>query len=128
MHTLHFERCFTPCSHGPFVGGALFRFVAFVVDSSLDVSVFSASPAFGTGILTLGLQTVVIPIREVGAPTVCRGKINRALEKISPDRPQRGDRIRATAGPLQVARQGSVDGEAHVARVRSVSPSAFTPP
>jgi hypothetical protein len=73
---LQFERYFTPCSHGPlgyFVGGALFRFVPFVVDSSLDVSVFSASPTFGTAILTLGLQTVVIPIREVGAPSVCRG-------------------------------------------------------
>jgi selenoprotein S len=65
---LHAERFFTPCSHGPFVGGALFRFVPFLVDSSLDVSVFSASPTFGTAILTLGLQTVVIPIREVGAP------------------------------------------------------------
>jgi hypothetical protein len=69
---LHFERGFTPCSQGPFVGGALFRFVPFVVDSSLDVSVFSASPTFGTSILTLGLQTVVIPIREVGAPLEVR--------------------------------------------------------
>jgi hypothetical protein len=42
--------------------------VPFVVDSSLDVSVFSASPTSGTSILTLGLQTVVIPPREVGAP------------------------------------------------------------
>jgi selenoprotein S len=41
--------------------------VPFFVNSSLGVSVFSASPTFGTGILTLGLQTVVIPIREVGA-------------------------------------------------------------
>jgi hypothetical protein len=42
-----------------------------LVDSSLDVSVFSASPTFGTSILTLGLQTVVITLitpREVGAP------------------------------------------------------------
>jgi hypothetical protein len=42
--------------------------VPLVVNSSLDVSVFSASPTSGTSILTLGLQTVVIPIREVGAP------------------------------------------------------------
>jgi hypothetical protein len=42
--------------------------VPLVVNSSLDVSVFSASPTFGTAILTLGLQTVVIPIREFGAP------------------------------------------------------------
>ena len=33
----------------------------FLVNSSLDVSVFSASPTSGTAILTLGLQTVVIP-------------------------------------------------------------------
>ena len=37
------------------------RFVPFLVDSSLRVSVFSASPTSGTAILTLGLQTVVIP-------------------------------------------------------------------
>ena len=65
---MHAERFFTPCSHGPYCLGALFRFVPFFVDSSLDGSVFSASPTFGTSILTLGLQTVVIPIREVGAP------------------------------------------------------------
>jgi hypothetical protein len=64
---LQFERYFTPCLHGPFVGGALFRFVPFLLNSSLDVSVFSASPTFGTSILTLGRQTVVIPIGEVGA-------------------------------------------------------------
>ena len=40
----------------------------FLLNSSLDVSVFSTSPTSGTSILTLGLQTVVIPIREVGAP------------------------------------------------------------
>ena len=68
MHTLQFERCFTPCSHGPRCIGAIFRFVPLVVNPSLDVSVFSASPTSGTSILTLGLQTVVIPIREVGAP------------------------------------------------------------
>ena len=39
-----------------------------MLNSSLDVSVFSTSPTSGTSILTLGLQTVVIPIREVGAP------------------------------------------------------------
>jgi hypothetical protein len=65
---LQFERYFIPCSHGPWCLGAIFRFVPFLVNSSLDVSVFSASPTFGTGILTLGFQTVVIPIREVGAP------------------------------------------------------------
>jgi hypothetical protein len=43
--------------------------VPFVVNSSLRVSVFSASPTSGTSILTLGLQiVVVIPAREVGAP------------------------------------------------------------
>jgi hypothetical protein len=58
---LQFERCFTPCSHGPKCFGALFSF-------SLDVSVFSASPTSGTSVLTFGLETVVIPPREVGAP------------------------------------------------------------
>ena len=66
---MQLERFFTPGSHGPWCLGALFRFVPFLVDSSLDVSVFSASPTFGTSILTLGLQTVVIITpREVGAP------------------------------------------------------------
>ena len=65
MHTLHAERGFTPCSHGPWCLGALFRFVPFVVNSSLDVSVFSASPTPGTSILTRGLQTVV----NISAPT-----------------------------------------------------------
>jgi archaellum component FlaG (FlaF/FlaG flagellin family) len=39
--------------------------VPFLLNSSLDVSVFSASPTFGTSILTLGRQTVVI----ISAPT-----------------------------------------------------------
>ena len=69
---MHFERYFTPCSHGPWCFGALFRFVPFLVNSSLRVSVFSASPTSGTSILTRGLQTVVIPIREVGAPLEVR--------------------------------------------------------
>jgi hypothetical protein len=60
---LHHERYFTPCSHGPKCLGAIFRFVPLVVNSSLDVSVLSASPTSGTAILTFGLQTVVIPIR-----------------------------------------------------------------
>ena len=37
----------------------------FLVNSSLDVSVFSASPTPGTSILTRGLQTVV----NISAPT-----------------------------------------------------------
>jgi archaellum component FlaG (FlaF/FlaG flagellin family) len=39
--------------------------VPLVVNSSLDVSVFSASPTPGTSILTRGRQTVVI----ISAPT-----------------------------------------------------------
>ena len=58
---MHFERYFTPCSHGPWCLGAIFRFVPLVVNSSLDVAVLSASPTSGTAILTFGLQTVVIP-------------------------------------------------------------------
>jgi hypothetical protein len=59
---LHAERFFTPCSHGPLVGGALFRFVLFVVDSSPRFSSTSAPSMFGTGILTFGRHTVVIPL------------------------------------------------------------------
>ena len=43
MHTVQIERLFTPCSHGPFVRGAIFRFVPFVVNFSLHHSVLSAS-------------------------------------------------------------------------------------
>jgi hypothetical protein len=43
MHTLQIERFFTPCSHGPKCLGAIFRFVPFVVDSSLHHAVLSAS-------------------------------------------------------------------------------------
>ena len=68
------------------MGGALFRFVPFVVNSSLDVSVFSASPTFGTAILTLGLQTVVIPIREVGAPLEVRSSEKNISETSSQTR------------------------------------------
>jgi hypothetical protein len=47
---------------GYFVGGALFRFVPFVVDSYLRFSSTSAHSMFGTGILTFGRHTVVIPL------------------------------------------------------------------
>jgi len=60
LHTLHHERYFTPCAHGPFVGGALFRFLPFVVDSSLRFSSASAPSIPGTAILTFGRHTVVI--------------------------------------------------------------------
>ena len=62
---MQLERFFTPGSHGPWCLGALFRFVPFLVNSSLDVSVFSASPTSGTSILTRSRQTVVI----ISAPT-----------------------------------------------------------
>jgi hypothetical protein len=60
---------------GFFVGGDLFLFVPFVVDSSLRFSSTSPPSMFGTAILTLGLQTVVIPICEVGAPRSEEGEI-----------------------------------------------------
>jgi len=59
---LHAERFFTPCSHGPFVGGALFRFVPFVVNSSLRFSSTLAPSISGTAILTRGRHTVVVII------------------------------------------------------------------
>ena len=74
---MQFERYFTPCSHGPFVGGALFRFVPFLVNSSLDVSVFSASSTSGTSILTLGLQTVVIPSARSARPEVKKVRFDK---------------------------------------------------
>jgi hypothetical protein len=46
---MHLERHFTPCGHDPFVGGALFRFVPFLVNSSLQFSSVSVDPiAFPT--------------------------------------------------------------------------------
>ena len=56
---LYFDRCFTPCSHGPFVGGALFRFVPFFVASSPSLSVSSTSPYSLRVTLTFGRQIVV---------------------------------------------------------------------
>jgi hypothetical protein len=69
---LHFERYFSPCSHGPFVGGALFRFVAFVVDASLRCSSTLAPSISGTAILTLGRHTVVVilPSRPHKVPSI----------------------------------------------------------
>jgi hypothetical protein len=61
---LQFERFFTPCSHGPFVQGALFRFVPFFVSNSssgTSTPTSTSSSTSGTGIRTLGRQTVVIP-------------------------------------------------------------------
>ena len=67
---------------GPFVGGALFRFLPFLVDSSLHVSVFSASPTSGTAILTLGLQiVVVIPSARSARPEVRLKRIKRLETK-----------------------------------------------
>ena len=59
LHTLHFDRYFTPCSHGPFVGGALFRFVPFFVNSPPPLSVSSTSPSSLRVTLTFGRQIVV---------------------------------------------------------------------
>ncbi|MDA9081140.1 hypothetical protein N9M16_06945 [Candidatus Dependentiae bacterium] len=59
---MHAERFFTPCSQGPFVGGALFRFVPFVFNSSLRFSSTSAPSMFGTAIVTFGRHIVVIPL------------------------------------------------------------------
>ena len=38
LHTLHFDRGFTPCSHGPFGGGPLFRFVPWFAPSPSSAS------------------------------------------------------------------------------------------
>ena len=67
-HTLHFERGFTPCSHGPKCFGALFRFVPLFVNSSLHFSLTSTSLTFTTLILTRGRQIVVIPIASSARP------------------------------------------------------------
>ena len=51
LHTLHFDRYFTLCSHGPFVGGPLFRFVPLLDASSVTHTSTSTSgstlPTFG---------------------------------------------------------------------------------
>ena len=53
LHTLHFDRYFTPCSHGPFVLWALFRFVPLLDASSVTPTSTSTS---GSGPLTFGRQ------------------------------------------------------------------------
>ena len=68
LHTLHFDRYFTPCSHGPFVRGALFRFVPCFVNSSPPLSVSSTSPSSSRVTLTFGRQIAGIPSR---APSKC---------------------------------------------------------
>jgi hypothetical protein len=87
LHTLHAERGFTPCSHGPWCFGAYFRFVPFLVDSSLRFSSTSAPSISGTGILTRGRHTVVIPPSR---PVKCER--TRSLKRINNLRFPRKDR------------------------------------
>ena len=70
MHTLQFDRYFTPCSHGPFVRGALFRFVPFFVTSSSPPSVSSTSPYSSRVTLTFGRQIVVLIAVRSARPEV----------------------------------------------------------
>jgi len=70
---LHCERYFTPCSHGPFVGGALFRFVPFTVSNSSSCTSAldsTSTTTSGTSILTRGRQTAVIPLAPIEVPRV----------------------------------------------------------
>jgi hypothetical protein len=80
---LHFERFFTPCSHGPKCFGAIFRFVPLVVNSSLRFSSTSAPSISGTAILTRGRHTVVVipPSRPVKCD---RTKIHFSNESVKP--------------------------------------------
>ena len=65
MHTLHFDRGFTPCSHGPFVRGALFLFVPFFVISSSSLSDPSISATLARSRPRLGRQIVdIFPARS----------------------------------------------------------------
>ena len=61
LHTLHCDRYFTPCSHGPFVGGALFLFVPFFLASfsSSSLSDPSSSATLAYSRSRLGRQIVV---------------------------------------------------------------------
>ena len=57
-HTLQFERFFTPCSHGPFVRGALFRFAPFPSRSVFfSSSPFIPSSSAGGSTLTSGTSS-----------------------------------------------------------------------
>ena len=70
----------------PLVRGALFRFAPFFVsNSSSGTSALDSTSATtsGTSILTRGRQTVVIPIREVGAPLEVRSSEKNISETSS---------------------------------------------
>tara|TARA_B100000405_G_scaffold78344_1_gene54297 strand:+ start:168 stop:365 length:198 start_codon:yes stop_codon:yes gene_type:complete len=49
---LQFDRYFTPCSHGPFVAGAFFRFAPFRVASSSVT--LTSTPSSAGSLLTVG--------------------------------------------------------------------------
>ena len=57
--TLQFERFFTPCSHGPFVRGALFRFAPFP-SRSVFFFVFPIYPIVVSGRLHLDIGDIVV--------------------------------------------------------------------
>ena len=57
LHTLHCERYLTPCSHGPFVVGALFRFAPFPSEGVVPSSPFIPSSSAGGSTLTSGTSS-----------------------------------------------------------------------
>jgi len=57
---LHFERDFTPCSHGPlgyFVGGALFRFVPLFAPSPSLASTFTSSSSSASAAISARIRS-----------------------------------------------------------------------
>ena len=80
LHTLQFDRYFTPCSHGPFVGGALFRFVPFVVTSAPTFSVSSTSSYSSRATLTSGHQNDVLNAMRSARPESGRKRRRLAAE------------------------------------------------
>ena len=106
LHTLQCERYFTPCSHGPFVGGALFRFTPFFVSNSGTSTSPSASSMFGTSILTIGRRTVVItPAR----PTKCQRSHSFQISFIS--QPSQNEFAKAIFVNRKLDRNATVTGD-----------------
>ena len=97
LHTLQFDRYFTPCSHGPFVGGALFRFVPLLDAPSANPTSTSTS---GSGPLTFGRQIAGIHPR---APSKCPA--GRETKRIKVGKSHLGTKVGQGRPPLESARK-----------------------
>ena len=90
-----------------FVGGALFRFVPFVVNSSLRFSSTLAPSISGTAILTLGRHTVVVilPSRPHKVPSI--RKLTTSIRKLASVPTHRALRFHRRLGSAGFTRDSS---------------------